>query len=200
MKLDSITVDIVYKEEPKYTVVVTKHPVEKGAQITDHAHSELDVLSIECLVSDLTDNGVPSTAPYAAAQLLKDLKDNPRPIRIEGAFDVYDPVMLTTWSPIRDSRHGAALRFRAEFVQWKVATTRIARVKRTAPQVKKGAADVEYIQPKADQSKLSDLISGKAVGPESSQQVAAAAAQASILPGGSFPTATGSGSVHQRVP
>lgn len=133
--IDTIPLDIVYKEAPKYPVVVTRHPVERGAQIVDHAHSELYTLSVEALVSDF-DGGDPA----AALAALKSNYAAPKPIPVTLPRDIYDPVIMLSWEPVHENRHGGALRFKAEFLEWRVVNTQLAAVKRTAALVKKGAA------------------------------------------------------------
>lgn len=158
-RIDTIVLDVVIKEEPKYPVIVTKHPVERGAQITDHAHPELYTLSVEAIVSDL-DGGDPSTA----LQKLVSLHGKPQPIRVEMPRGIYDPVVMTSWQPIYEARVGDGFHFRAEFIEWRVANTKLAAVKRLARPVKKGAAPQEKQQPIRKQRALHAAINGRAAG------------------------------------
>lgn len=44
--------DLVKSISPEFTSTVTKHPVEKGADVTDHVHQELDRVSLSVYVTN----------------------------------------------------------------------------------------------------------------------------------------------------
>lgn len=152
-KIDNIELSAVLKEEPKYTVAVTRHPVERGSQITDHAHPELFTLSVEAIVGEIADDGTLSQNPSLAVARLDTLFKKPAPIRVELPKGIYDPVVMTSWAPLYEARNGGALHFRAEFVEWKVVNTALAAVKKQGAQVKKGPAK----QPEAPPEKKKSL-------------------------------------------
>lgn len=133
-RIDSVNLDAVLKEEPVYRVTVTKHPVERGSQITDHAHPELLALNIEAIVSEFDGD------PAAAHQILTALWRKPRPITVELPRGIYGPVVIEEYAPIYELRTGAALHFRCRVTEWKVVNTLLAATKATAAQVKKGPA------------------------------------------------------------
>jgi hypothetical protein len=156
-RIHTVNLDAVLKEEPVYKVAVTRHPVERGAQITDHAHPELVALNVEAIVSALDGD------PAAAHQFFKSIHGKPIPIVVDLPRDVYPLMVLEEYAPIFEWQTGDALHFRAKFVEWRVANTKLAAVKKTAAQVKKGPVAIETIDPFTDQSKLSKTISGAAV-------------------------------------
>ena len=153
-RIHTINLDVVVKEEPLYKVAVTRHPVERGSQITDHAHPELIGLSVEAIVSDLTGD------PEAAHQFFKSRCGKPEPVVVDLPRDVYPLMVIEEYAPLFEWRTGSALHFRAKLVEWKVVNTKLAAVKKTAAQVKKGPVALETIDPTTDQSALSKKISG----------------------------------------
>ena len=156
-RIHTISLDVVLKEEPVYKVVVTRHPVERGASVTDHARPELLALNVEAIISEL-DGGDPA----AAHQFFKSIHGKPIPVVVDLPRDVYPLMMLEEYAPLFEARTGGSLQFRAKFVEWKTVNTKLAAVKKTAAQVKKGPVAIEEINPSVDQSRLSKGVSGDA--------------------------------------
>ncbi len=134
-KIATIQLNAVLKEEPIYRVTVTKHPVERGAKITDHAHPDLAGVSVEAIVSDI-DGG----DPEAAHQFFKSKVGKPEPIEVELPRDIYPLMVIEEYAPLFDWQTGSALHFRMKLTEWKVVNTALAAVQKQRAQVKKGPA------------------------------------------------------------
>lgn len=120
--LDAITVDAMIEEEHEATVDVTEHPVEKGADITDHIRPRLRSLRLYGIISN-TPLGFPEpvagaiqlaalatgvTVPSGLIQSAVDLmKSGGLFLRVKAAFDqlqqlVDNAVPVTLHTPLKD--------------------------------------------------------------------------------------------------
>ncbi len=48
----SLTFDATVREAPESTATITEHPIEEGADISDHVRKDLDRISLQVVVSD----------------------------------------------------------------------------------------------------------------------------------------------------
>lgn len=51
-ELDSVQFDVTTSEEPTDTVSITEHPVEEGADITDHVRKEPELITVEGYITN----------------------------------------------------------------------------------------------------------------------------------------------------
>lgn len=133
-RIHTVNLDAVLKEEPVYRVTVTKHPVERGARLTDHAHPELVALNVEAIVSEIDGD------PAAAHQFFKSIHGKPIPVVVDLPRDVYPLMVLEEYAPVFEWATGQALHFRAKLTEWKIVNTALAAVQKQRAQVKKGPA------------------------------------------------------------
>lgn len=82
----SLLFDVVTQETQTKSTMITEHPVEAGANVTDHVRPELDRVTIEGFVSNTPIYGL--NAPSSMAQIPLDTPDPPTPISINGAIDL----------------------------------------------------------------------------------------------------------------
>ena len=66
---DSITLDALISQSPQYSSEVTEHPVEKGADITDHVRPKSLNLSIEGMISETPIENIQSRILQAKAAI-----------------------------------------------------------------------------------------------------------------------------------
>lgn len=156
-------------------VDATKHPVERGAKITDHLRPEPDVVTIDGLVSDtpvsrtqqtravqavggtLTSSatssslsGTPGYAKEALAKLLA-IKDGGILVTLATELRTYTDMAITSLQIPRDATIGESLRFTAVFekiviVENKVTQLRPATDPRANKLVKRGRTVLGNVQ------------------------------------------------------
>lgn len=159
--IGSVELDASVSETHQGDVDVTEHPVERGANIADHARPKPESITIEGLISNTplpAPNGQltkvtsgsaefdsrselqPTRSGQAYADLLA-LKDRGELLTVVTALRVYDNMILTSLSVPRDARTGQALRFSATLKQVKVVTSQLVKVvavQKAQPKVKLG--------------------------------------------------------------
>lgn len=162
-----IDVDAIISSTHTKTVTATKHPVERGAKITDHLRPDPDVLVLEGLISDTPISreqhqravsfagtsfvttadspAVSGVAGYAkeAFDRLSDLAEKGVLCTIVTLYKTYSDMALTSFTAPRDAQTGDALRFSATFekiviVQNKITTIRPAKDPRAQGKVRSG--------------------------------------------------------------
>lgn len=147
-KIDTIELDAAISESHTGEVEVTEHPVEQGANVSDHARRKPETLSIEGVVSNTpisrkqnkraiqsqgkqftttaeadTVQGQPGMAESAYTKLLF-LKDNAKLITVVTKLRTYSNMVLKHLNVPRDARTGEVLRFTAQFLEIKIVQNR----------------------------------------------------------------------------
>lgn len=140
-----LTFDCLESENPDFDNDITEHPIERGANITDHKRSVSDKLSITVWVSNTPLSSAQTTravesvgvvfqttaltdAPagqvgYAenALSILKELRDSGELVVVVTPRRVYSDMMLKRLSPPFDAETGDAAKFILEFKQVRFA-------------------------------------------------------------------------------
>lgn len=139
VRIDSIELDASISESHVGEVEVTEHPVEQGANVTDHVRPKPDTLTIEGFVSNTPLNraqnkravesqgfrlsttserdvivGQPGNAETAYTKL-RELKDSGTLITVTTKLRTYDNMVIKSLSVPRDAKVGDALKFSATF-------------------------------------------------------------------------------------
>ena len=119
-----LELDVVVSEAPEFKATPTKSPVESGAKISDHVVLEPRTLSIEGIVTSTPATPLGSgrglispNAPADAHEYLRRLWETREPFTFVGGLDVYENMVLTSYTPAKTSKTGDALEFRAAMEQ-----------------------------------------------------------------------------------
>lgn len=127
-----LELDVVISESPEYKATPTRFPVESGAKITDHVLVEPRRLSIEGIVTATPAiplgglRGLISpNAPADAHEYLKQLLETREPFTFVGGLEVYENMVLTSYTPVRTSKTSDALEFRATMEQIAIVSTEL---------------------------------------------------------------------------
>jgi hypothetical protein len=121
--IDGYVLDVAVSEEHAFDSEVTSHPVEQGADISDHVLARPINVSIEGVVSDTPigaaatargDTTLPSSDAFARLIAIRNARE---PVIIETSLQVFRNMVLQSLQVPRSSSTGDALRFRATFVQ-----------------------------------------------------------------------------------
>lgn len=155
--IDGYPIDIAKIENHSFTSEVTSHPVEKGADVTDHIRNNPHEITLECVVSD-TPIGViaqhetrrvddvtqavfgeaiplPSSDAYERLRALHEAQPK-RLVTIETSLDRFDNMALTSLGIPRSSQTTGGLTFEVRFVQVVIVANRRVVVPVAAPRAK----------------------------------------------------------------
>jgi hypothetical protein len=148
--IDGFEIDAELSGEHGFESEVTDHPVEQGADISDHVRPKPVVVTVEGVVSDtpvgpiadrrgdVNENGVLVNSPSqdALAWFLR-LRDERQPVAIETSLRRFDSMILQSLSIPTDARTGKALRFRATFKQVRVVVNERSTVRVDVPRARR---------------------------------------------------------------
>lgn len=143
VRINGYPIDATMSEDHAFDSEVTSHPVEEGADVTDHVREIPIVVVLECVVSNTPFGGIvferdpnelPSSEAYARMLAIRDKRE---PVTIETSLSVFHDMVLRRLSVPRTSRTGDALRFRATFQQIQLVRTERTFVIVEVPRAKK---------------------------------------------------------------
>ena len=147
-KIGDIVVDASIAETHVLENEITDHPVEQGANISDHSRPMPDSFTMECVVSNtpiLPDaaGARPENKPgraKATYEALKKLRDEGTLIDVVTSLVTYKSMVVKAVSIPRDAKTSDALKFSITLKQIRVVKNKLtASVKAAAPQAKKKA-------------------------------------------------------------
>jgi hypothetical protein len=108
--------DAFLKESHTGSVKITEHPVQSGANISDHAYNLPDKLTIEILVSDSMDCVVTnqfseaSTKSVSAYKTLRELKEKRMPLSVRTRLHNYKDMLIESMSVNDDYKSVSSMR------------------------------------------------------------------------------------------
>lgn len=108
--------DAFVNESHTGSVRITEHPVQSGANISDHAYNLPDKLTIQILVSDSMSCVVTnqfsetSTKSVSAYKILRLLKEKRMPLSVRTRLHNYTDMLIETMSVDDDYKHASSLR------------------------------------------------------------------------------------------
>lgn len=183
--IGDLALDCTVTETHTATSTVTEHPVESGANITDHIRPDPVQLSITGIVSDtpigsrqvqrsievggasvqVTQQEPPSSATgfgRAAWAKLDAIRTAAKPVKVVTRDKTYDSMALVSLSVPKESKTGGALYFTAQFKQIRIVynrTTKVVVAKATKSHKKQDTGKqptAAVEQPKSYSSELRD--------------------------------------------
>ncbi len=155
-------IDCTISENHSLTNTITSHPVEQGANISDHSRPEPESLTLECLVSNTpastalmqsialqTEGGADQNPTYVAGyaegvwQRFTDLHNNPVLLSVTTTLKTYTSMLIESVSAPRTAKDAYALRFSVKLKKIIVVKNKLtapvkAEKKNAQPEVKKG--------------------------------------------------------------
>ena len=148
--IKNFEIDAAISEQHEMTSEITDHPVEKGADITDHVRPKPRRYTLTGLVSDdpigalakrRTADGIESPAA-ACQELLEQLWTDSEVFKVISTLKVYDNMVIESTSFGVDASTGHALPFTCTLRQLEIVTTKrsviIVGVPRAANKSNKG--------------------------------------------------------------
>lgn len=181
--LDLVTVDATLRETHSAAAEVTEHPVEAGADISDHVRPKPVEVRIEGVITDTPLIGplegamraIPglglgaatlqtaqnllskATVARGAFDTLRKLRDLGEPVTLYTPYRQYFGMVMTDLQVVRDTEGGEGLRFSAAFRE--VLTVESAIVRVQLPVFAQGALDLGTLGTSPAGTKLKSNIS-----------------------------------------
>ena len=179
--IDGFEIDAAMSIDIQRDSVITSHPVEIGADVSDNIRNNPLAITMECVVSDspLVEfanrrGGVPSED--ARAKMLE-IRDFRQPVSIETTTEVFDNMGMESYSEQQNADTGQCLSFRVSFKQIVQVTNERRLVRVAVPRAsaktnlgQKASKDVTNAtnatekvpeKTKRDSSVLSDIYNGR---------------------------------------
>jgi hypothetical protein len=139
--IDTISVDASISERHGAKVVVTKHPIEAGANPTDHAREEPEALQMTGFITGVPLNEYDRTLrnvrkentltdAYVKQQVAKLYALKKKAVTVRTAFRTYDNMVMTTLDFVRDAKQGFSAEFTATFEQVRFVASELVRLQR----------------------------------------------------------------------
>lgn len=113
--IGGVFVDVVVSESHESEIEIPKHPVEKGAKVSDHAWRLGYKVTLESVV-----DGPRAVAAY---QQLLDVQAKLEPFTLVTGLRVCENMMLVRLNPERDKEHGRVLKFTADLEEVRIVNT-----------------------------------------------------------------------------
>jgi hypothetical protein len=135
--LTSVVFDVFENESHKATAKVTDHPVESGAQVSDHVMQEPDTLDLVARVSNTPivraeerGDGIPDhlrvDQAYAALMVMKRAGE---PVTVATSLRFYQEMVITSVTITRDASTGDALAVSLSLREIRTATSKTVKAR-----------------------------------------------------------------------
>lgn len=126
----SISLDVVPSENHQISSSITDHPVEEGANVSDHARPDPDILTLECVISNtpLGASADPNRSQNAWVAL-RGLRDRGALVTVVTTLGRYESMEIQSVSVTRDAPTYNALSFTVTFKKIRVVQNRLTSVK-----------------------------------------------------------------------
>ena len=172
--IDGFPIDCAVSVEVVRDSVITSHPVEAGADVTDHVRNNPITVNLDCLISNTPmaeiaslRDGIPSEEGRAKLLAIRAARE---PVSIELIDETLDSMVLQNLTTPKTVQTGDALSFRATFVEVVLQTNQRTTVPVLVPRSSKkrdlgakGATDKADPKAKVRSSATWDLLHGESV-------------------------------------
>lgn len=159
---EKLVFDAIFSTQHDTSLSITEHPIQTGADITDHAYEEANRLTFEIGMSDVMksfiDGQFNSNSRSVSAYLkLRELQKQRLPITVVTKLGTYTNMMVETISTTEDNKTTYGLR--ATVVLKQIFVVNVTTVKISSrPHKSTESNEGEQKVQKADQSLLSKLF------------------------------------------
>jgi len=147
VKIDTIELDAAITEKHSAGVEITKHPVEEGANPTDHARLLPFQISVDGMLTNTplgaelrTARGVTSSASTSTGAVgasgpaqrsmaaLEKIRTDRRAVTVVSDFRTYSNMLITKIDVPRDARNGESIRFSISMEEIRFVKSEVARI------------------------------------------------------------------------
>ncbi len=128
--IDAIELDASLSETHKASSSVTRNPVEKGADVTDHIHNDPDAVTITGIISVTPDDVTASFDPRfggsgrakSAWRQLLELRAKREPFDVFTSLRTYTNMVIADLQTTRNAENSNALEFTIELEEIQIAS------------------------------------------------------------------------------
>lgn len=137
------------------TAAVTKHPVEKGSNVTDHIRREPETLEVEVVVTDTpillfaslrkkpsVPGGNTDTRAVDAYNFIKGIKDSGKTVKVTTLLRDYESMAINRLGLVQDKDTGNIARMTIGFEEIMIATTQTVDAPEPANASRKPSEDI----------------------------------------------------------
>lgn len=148
--IDGFEVDVVKSAEHTLACEITDHPVEKGADTSDHIRLRATMLSMEVIISDtpigpiasrrgdvLADGSLANAPSLDALAWLETIRERREPVPVFTGTKSYEMMGLESFSHVEDATIGDAFRVKCSFKQMQLVTNERTTILVAAPRAAK---------------------------------------------------------------
>lgn len=147
VRIDTIELDAAITEKHSAKVEITKHPIEEGANPTDHARLLPYAISVDGLLTNtplgaelrasrgVTSDRTTSTGAFGAAgpaqrsmAALEKIRTDRRAVTVVSGFRTYQNMMILSIEVPIDAKTGEAIRFSISMEEIRFVKSEVARV------------------------------------------------------------------------
>lgn len=147
VKIDTVELDAAITEKHMAKVEITKHPIEEGANPTDHARLLPYAISVDGLLTNtplgaelraargVTSDRTTSTGAFGAAgpaqrsmAALEKIRTDRRAVTVVSDFRTYSNMLITSIDVPVDARTGEAIRFSISMEEIRFVKSEVARI------------------------------------------------------------------------
>lgn len=113
---EKLIFDAIFTTQYEHTLNITSHPIQSGADITDHAYKEADELTFDIGMSDVMKSIVPgqfagtNSRSVSAYKKIKELQEQRLPIKVITRLGSYSNMMIQNISVLDDNTTTYGLR------------------------------------------------------------------------------------------
>ena len=174
-KLGRFYFDAVFSAQHRFTVTLTKHPVQNGASISDHAYMEPSEVMIDIGMTD-TMKGHSKNHSVNAFKTLKTMMSLRQPVKLVTRLNTYTNMVITSISVPDDVKTMNTLRSTIIFTKVDLVSVKVVKVsekikgskstknaKNSAknPTASKSTKSSEKVENKSTLKKLAEKVTGK---------------------------------------
>lgn len=147
VKIDTVELDAAITEKHSAAVEITKHPIEEGANPTDHARLLPFQISVDGMLTNtplgaelrasrgVTSNAATSTGAVGAAgpaqrsmAALEKIRTDRRAVTVVSDFRTYSNMLITKIDVPRDAKNGESIRFSISMEEIRFVKSEVARI------------------------------------------------------------------------
>lgn len=138
-KLGNFFFDAVFSAQHRLAVTVTKHPVQDGASISDHAYKEPDEITLDIGMTDAMSDATKghSVNAYKTLCAMMELR---QPVKLVTRLKTYTDMVITSISAPDDVKTMNGLRATIIFSQIETVKVKTVKVKETIKSSKGGGS------------------------------------------------------------
>lgn len=121
--LQAWQIDVTVEETHKNSLTITKHPVEKGTEMSDHAQINPKIFDLLAGVSDLNDGAWSPGRVAASFDSLKAVQESRKPFTVVSGLTILENMLIEDFTVKQDKETAHVILVRAHLREVKIVGT-----------------------------------------------------------------------------